>query len=70
MLSVKYKDCEGEMSKLQDRYVEYGLHQLYVKAVVEQAQKDHRIVSPEMKIIQELRDWYFRKDTPNDPEED
>ena len=52
------------MTKLQDKYVEVGLRLLYIKACKEQVTKDARVVSPRMKEIQDLKDWYFKGATP------
>lgn len=49
------------MNILKQRYIEFGLSELYKLACIEQAKSDDRLYSPEMKKIEELREWFRGK---------
>lgn len=49
------------MEKIKEARMKYALSELYKKACREQIKIDPRIVSPDMKNIQELREWYFKE---------
>jgi len=50
-----------KIEDLQDRIVTKSFKLMYKKACEEQYKKDDRIISPRMREIWKLRDWYFEE---------
>jgi hypothetical protein len=56
---------EGTIEDRESEVVNVAFTLLYMRAYKEQAEKDSRIISPRMRDILQLKEWYFepvRKD--------